>query len=108
RSTDDVIEVPLDPPAKDEEKDKAKAPVLAQVHLADDLLGEPDGKGRRIFYDATDPITSGGVSCAGCHPEGRDDGHVWHEAKFPTKTSGEGTNFLGDGDQAPFAQTSKV
>ncbi len=35
--------------------------------------------GRRLFYNATDRIMSGGLGCAGCHPEGRDDGHVWHE-----------------------------
>ncbi len=112
RSTDDVIEVRLDPLPKDESaqkpKEKAKEPPRPLVHLADDLLGEPDGKGRRIFYDATDRITSGGVSCAGCHPEGRDDGHVWHEAKLSTKRSGDGVNFLGDADQAPLEHTAKV
>jgi cytochrome c553 len=35
--------------------------------------------GRRLFYDATDAVVSGGLACAGCHPEGRDDGHVWRE-----------------------------
>jgi hypothetical protein len=79
----------------------------AFVRLAEDLLGEPDGKGRRMFYDATDAITSGGVSCAGCHPEGRDDGHVWHEKTIPTRR-GEGHNFLGDADQAPLESTKAV
>ncbi|HEY4121606.1 MAG TPA: hypothetical protein VGM56_27260, partial [Byssovorax sp.] len=41
--------------------------------------------GRRLFYDATEPAVSGGASCAGCHPDGRDDGHVWREMKkFPS------------------------
>jgi mono/diheme cytochrome c family protein len=36
--------------------------------------------GRKLFFDATDgrmnnPAT--GVSCASCHTEGREDGHVW-------------------------------
>lgn len=98
RTTDDVVEVPFDRPSK---------AAYARLRLAEDLLGEADGKGRRIFYDAIDRITSGGVSCAGCHPEGRDDGHVWHEAKIPTR-SGDATNFLGDGDQAPLERTLSV
>jgi len=51
------------------------------VHLADDLLPADAALGRRIFYDGTDGLTSGGMGCAGCHPEGRDDGHVWHETR---------------------------
>ena len=115
RSTDDVVQVRLDPAtrtpaARDAGDEDGGAPEPAQslVHLADDLLGEPDGKGRRIFYDATDGITSGGVSCAGCHPEGRDDGHVWHEIQLDTRRSGSGVNFLGDADQAPLEHTAKV
>lgn len=50
-------------------------------------LAEPTGErdfvmGRRLFYNATDSVMSGGMACAGCHPEGRDDGHVWHEVQF--------------------------
>jgi cytochrome c peroxidase len=37
--------------------------------------------GRRLFFDATEPVVSGTMGCAGCHPEGRDDGHVWREIK---------------------------
>lgn len=37
--------------------------------------------GRALFFDATDRSISGGLACAGCHPEGRDDGHVWHEVE---------------------------
>lgn len=36
--------------------------------------------GRKLFYNALDERVSGGLACAGCHPEGRDDGHVWTEA----------------------------
>ncbi|MFT3772649.1 MAG: hypothetical protein QM820_45235 [Minicystis sp.] len=109
RSTGDVIEVPLDPRPKAPTEDKKKdADRLARLHLADDLLGEPDAKGRRIFYDATDAVTSGGVACAGCHPEGRDDGHVWHEVALKTRHAGDGTNFLGDEDQAPMESTKRV
>ncbi len=102
RATDDVVQVSLDEPVVEK--------ALARLHLAGDLLGEPDGEGRRIFYDATDGITSGGVSCAGCHPEGRDDAHVWHEARFQTnhRTGPEATNFLADADEAPLDDTKAV
>jgi mono/diheme cytochrome c family protein len=41
--------------------------------------------GRRLFFDATEPAVSGGISCGACHPDGRDDGHVWREVlKYPT------------------------
>ena len=56
--------------------------------------------GRRLFYDAEEPVVSGGLACAGCHPDGRDDGHVWHEAKINT-AEGVAVNFLGDADDAP-------
>jgi DNA-binding beta-propeller fold protein YncE len=70
RATDDVVAVALDgPPA---------GPHVIQ-HLSEDPLSTAAALGRRIFYDATDRVTSGGLACAGCHPEGRDDGHVWHE-----------------------------
>ncbi len=54
------------------------------LHLADDLLPAEAALGRRIYYNGTDPLTSGGLGCAGCHPEGRDDGHVWHETTAQT------------------------
>lgn len=80
---------------------------LVRLKLEDDLLGEDYNKGRRVFYDGFDYYISGRLSCAGCHPEGRDDGHVWHETTFKAR-DGEGTNFLGDPDQAPFESTKAV
>lgn len=71
------------------------------VRLADDPLGEEGAKGRRLFYDATDKITSGGLACAGCHPEGRDDGFVWHEASFDTPDGGTRSNFVGSYENVP-------
>jgi hypothetical protein len=72
RSTGDVVAVALAAPAD------APRPVL---RLAEDPLPAEAALGRRLFYNATDTVTSGGLGCAGCHPEGRDDGHVWHETK---------------------------
>jgi cytochrome c peroxidase len=55
-----------------------------RVSLGPDPLPEKAALGRRLFYRANDPEMSDGLACAGCHPEGRDDGHVWHEDVEPT------------------------
>jgi DNA-binding beta-propeller fold protein YncE len=39
------------------------------IPLTDDRI---DSAGVRLFFDAV-----GGISCASCHPEGHEDGHVW-------------------------------
>lgn len=49
------------------------------VKIGEDPLSAEAAVGRRLYYNGTDELTSGGMGCAGCHPEGRDDGHVWHE-----------------------------
>lgn len=103
RATSDLIQVDLDAKPKDGKPTVS----MKRMRYAEDLLDPLDAKGRRIFYDASDNITSGGMACAGCHPEGRDDGHVWHEAKISTR-SGDAVNFLGNGDQAPMDITMKV
>jgi len=84
RSTFDVVAVPLD--------GETKADELVSVRLGQDPLlhevAKDDPKrqyreaavlGRKLFYNARDHKISGGMGCAGCHPDGRDDGHVWHE-----------------------------
>ncbi|MDC3952400.1 c-type cytochrome [Polyangium jinanense] len=97
RSTYDVVAIdlaakaPVDPIVRDRQ---------TLVHLADDTLSAEAQKGRRLFYNATDPILSGGLGCAGCHPDGRDDGHVWHEATFDT-IDGLHTNFVGVYENVP-------
>jgi cytochrome c peroxidase len=77
----DLVAVELPAPGS------ARAPVPAKDlrvrHLASDPLPALAARGRRVFHDASDPITSGGLACNGCHPEGRDDGHVWMEAQGP-------------------------
>lgn len=49
------------------------------VSLAAEPLDEQAALGRRLFFNGRDVRMSGGSGCAGCHPEGRDDGHVWHQ-----------------------------
>jgi cytochrome c peroxidase len=79
-----------------------KTPPPTLVRLADDPLGGNAAIGRRLFYNATDRLMSGGLGCAGCHPDGRDDGHVWHEAKFNTE-DGTNVNFVGTSENVPEA-----
>lgn len=101
RSTFHLATVSLDAFGPEGAPDTTTAPaavVLAKI--ADDPLDPEAAMGRRLFHDATDRVTSGGLACSGCHPEGRDDGHVWHEAKINTR-HGTNVNFLGHDANAP-------
>jgi hypothetical protein len=95
RSTYDIAAVKLDPHAAAFEP---AAPVVER--FADDPLDTNGATGRRLFYNATDRVMSGGLACSGCHPEGRDDGHVWHEARFNT-SDGTNQNFVGTAENLP-------
>lgn len=82
RSTNDLAIVTLD----------EEGPIPF-IHLADDdALTEDAKQGKTLFYDATDTTVSGGLACSGCHPEGRDDGHVWHEIATSKNDKGEDLN----------------
>ena len=75
RSTHELAYVPLSShDGKASSKDKERI-----VRLTTDPLSAKAARGRQLFYDASDSQMSDGFACAGCHPEGRDDGHVWHE-----------------------------
>jgi mono/diheme cytochrome c family protein/DNA-binding beta-propeller fold protein YncE len=105
RSTNDVIALTLrdrdgldGPPTSDRQR----------LALAAEPLGPGGATGRKLFYNSTDHVTSGGLGCAGCHPDGRDDGHVWHEATFTTE-DGDTTIFVGAaGNIPPEAHTQGV
>ncbi|HZF52061.1 MAG TPA: hypothetical protein VE093_25585 [Polyangiaceae bacterium] len=105
RSTYDIAVVALAEPdaPKPGKKDDAKEAPPPTVHLADDPHENDIAMGRRLFYNATDTITSGGLACAGCHPEGRDDGHVWHEADFEDHEV-----FFGEPENTPSPATKDV
>lgn len=107
RSTYDLAVVPL--VAADSVGRGAPKPTgdVTIARLATDPLGDEVSRGRRIFYDSVDPIASGGLACAGCHPEGRDDGFTWHEAKFDTADGGTRANFVGSPEQVPDLAKSK-
>jgi hypothetical protein len=62
--------------------------------------------GQKIFHFAT----GGGLACASCHPEGREDGHLWTFAGLgPRRTQSIGGGILGTepfhwgGDMADFS-----
>jgi cytochrome c peroxidase len=74
RSTNDLCVVRL----ADAEGKREEGPIPV-LHITDDTLSPEAKKGKRLFYDAVDETMSGGLACAGCHPEGRDDGFVWSE-----------------------------
>lgn len=100
RSTYDLAIVTLD--AHDATKPFQHGP-LPFVHLADDPLPAQAALGRRLYYDATDSQVSGGLGCAGCHPDGRDDGFVWHELPGGPLSSGPifaGSPFVVDASGA--------
>ncbi|EYF03754.1 hypothetical protein [Chondromyces apiculatus] len=92
--------VPSAPPALVAPPPPPEEKPFALVHLANDPHDPEVAVGRRLFYSATDAVTSGNLACAGCHPEGRDDGYVWHEAAFDT-ADGEHTNFVGRPELMP-------
>jgi len=53
--------------------------------------------GRQLFLNGNNGHLSGGLACNSCHPEGRDDGFVWHEVTL--KNDGNTfTNFFAGTD----------
>ncbi|MEZ4313858.1 MAG: hypothetical protein R3F14_38040 [Polyangiaceae bacterium] len=68
---------------------------LTWLRVAEDPLPADAARGRRLFFDARSADLSGGLACAGCHPEGRDDGHVWREALLDAEHDDNDAVFLG-------------
>lgn len=92
RSTDNIVAVRLTPDGArgmrgeilrvaggEEHRKLSPWGPFAYARLAVPATPESLALGRRLFYDAEEPVVSGAMACAGCHPEGRDDGHVWRE-----------------------------
>lgn len=76
---------------------------VRRVKLAQDTLDADAVAGRKLFFTATDPRMTGpnvGISCASCHVEGRDDGHVWNLSDGPRQTPSLAGRKLAD--TAPF------
>jgi DNA-binding beta-propeller fold protein YncE/mono/diheme cytochrome c family protein len=95
RATSDVVVVRLPP-------DRGSYRTAPPIGVS---IAEDDNKqlstGRVLFYSSDNSVMSGGLSCAACHPEGRDDGHVWHEVSVTSVALSEGegfTNFFAGSD----------
>ncbi|NMO17543.1 c-type cytochrome [Pyxidicoccus fallax] len=61
----------------------------APLKLVADVLEPQAVAGRKLFYSALDTrmtSTNVGASCASCHLDGRDDGHVWGFPDGPRQT----------------------
>lgn len=61
--------------------------VTERIPVASDPLSADVAAGRRLFVTERDRrITRDGRACAGCHPEGREDGVVWKLGAGPRQT----------------------
>lgn len=76
RSTHDVVEVRL---SSFDPKHAGPPAPRARARLTKEPLDEQAALGRRLFFNARDDAMSENFACSGCHPDGRDDGHVWHQ-----------------------------
>jgi YVTN family beta-propeller protein len=65
------------------------------LRLADDWLPEEASKGRRLYAEAGSSLLSDDVACETCHPEGRDDGHVWREVVLDADKGDDDATFVG-------------
>ncbi len=97
RSTDDLVAVRLN--RRRFGGDTAPPTSVRLVERKNTPEDESFQLGRALYYNATDGVTSGLLSCAGCHPDGRDDGHVWHEIHFKSVSFQEDfVNFMSGMD----------
>ena len=117
RSTYDLATVKLSDPANPpplprvkpgEDRSRETPTEVTALHLADDPGDKEVMLGRRLFHNATDALTSGGLACSGCHPEGRDDAHVWHEARVASNNESERVIFIAEPELAPNEKDGKI
>ncbi len=71
------------------------------TRVVEDALPANVSLGRKMFNDATNGQISknGAISCAACHPDGRQDGQTWQFVFGPRNTPSLGGGIL---DTAPF------
>jgi DNA-binding beta-propeller fold protein YncE len=78
--------------------------VVERLTAAADPLAPEVAAGRRLFLSELDRrITRDGRSCAGCHPDGRDDGVVWKLGAGPRQTP----TLVGRLDRGPYGWLGK-
>jgi cytochrome c peroxidase len=72
---------------------------VERVTVGADMLPPDVAAGRKLFHTELDRrISRDGRACAGCHPEGRDDGLVWKLGVGPRQTP----MLVGRLDTGPF------
>ncbi|MBS1152616.1 MAG: collagen triple helix repeat domain protein [Myxococcaceae bacterium] len=74
---------------RDGEGDAAQILKVGSIPVAGDVLSPEVVAGRKMFFNATDrriSSASTNVSCASCHLEGLEDGHVWSFPDGPRQT----------------------
>jgi YVTN family beta-propeller protein len=99
RSTDELVEVTLPEGEGSFETAPPRYEKLVPTSTDRDAV-----MGRQLFYDAGYHVVSGGLGCAACHPEGRDDGFVWRETKLTSAQTPGFTNFFGSLYTAAYLQ----
>ena len=97
-------------PGADFARDRLMVTDVFRVAEDPEWLNEDLAEGRRLFFSAvdasmTDP-RAGGISCASCHPEGRDDGRTWLLEEGPRNTPMLATGFLSK--TAPFHWAGEI
>jgi mono/diheme cytochrome c family protein len=81
----------------------------AMFHLGDRAIPLPGRARKHTGHELFHTSTIGGIACASCHPEGRDDGQVWNFANLgPRRTQSLAGGIAGtepfhwSGDMANF------
>lgn len=54
--------------------------VTGSVGLSEGRLSRQLATGRALYYSSHSSVTASGISCNGCHPDGREDGLAWSSA----------------------------
>lgn len=64
--------------------------VVSEFQVGTSPLTPQQQIGRRLFFAADDQrmtdVSAGGISCASCHPNGREDGRTWQFTEGPRNT----------------------
>lgn len=95
RGTTTIARIPLQAKHDWHDLNASNAYGLVWAILGEDAGGKAGlNLGRKLFYSAA---MGEGMGCAGCHPDGRDDGHVWREV-VRQDLYDKPTRFLGGKD----------
>lgn len=77
----------------------------ARLVVGEDVVELGGGSVRDSGHDVFHLDTGGAIACASCHPEGGDDGHVWHFAATTPRRTQPLEGMVG---QAPYHRAGDV